>query len=169
VSRDKKNELFYLVDEEDKVIGTIIRSKAHSNKNAIHRSISIIAINDKNQMLLQKRSKLKDTFPGFWTLSVTGHVTYGQTYKEAARRELFEELRIKIPLKFLRKILLKMTRETEYSAVYEIMPKGIPSLVADPDEIDEVGWIDIKNLKKFIKENKVTEDALLILKATNYI
>ena len=165
---DDHNEQFYLVDKRDRPIGKIPRSKAHSSPQYIHRSICILVLNNKSQLLLQKRSKNKDTYPNFWTLSVTGHVTYGQTYLQAAKRELFEELGLKAPLKRLTKLLLSLPNETEYSTIYQTSIVNT-NIVPDFQEISNISWVDISQLNDFSRKNLITPDALFVLRALKYL
>lgn len=44
------------------------------------------------EMLLQKRSLSKENHPGFWDISVAGHIDTGETALEAAVRECREEI-----------------------------------------------------------------------------
>lgn len=46
------------------------------------------------EVLLQKRSMTKDSFPGCLDISSAGHLDAGEAYDDAARRELSEELGI---------------------------------------------------------------------------
>ena len=62
---DDPNELFYLVDVNDEVIGSIKRSEAHGDKTKIHRAVYVLVTNDNNQMLFQRRSLKKDLYAGF--------------------------------------------------------------------------------------------------------
>ena len=71
---DNQNELFDIVDEDDQVIGQATRGEVHRNKNLIHRSIGVCVFNSKGEIYLQKRSSTKDTDPGKWTISCSGHV-----------------------------------------------------------------------------------------------
>lgn len=165
--KDQPQELFHLVDENDKRLGFVSRQKAHRDISKIHRSICIIVINRKNQILFQKRSEFKDTFPGFWTLSVTGHVHYGETYLNAAKRELFEELGIKSELRFLKKILLHLPSETEFCSIYKT---NIDNDKINPDrnEITTTLWVELSQIPDFVNENNLTPDALQILRGLNY-
>lgn len=165
--KDQPQELFHLVDENDKQLGFISRQKAHRNPSKIHRSICIIVINNKSQILFQKRSRSKDTFPGFWTLSVTGHVHYGETYLKAAKRELLEELRVKSKLKFIKKILLYLPSETEFCSIYKT---AIPTdrINYDSDEITATLWVGLSQISAFTKKNNLTPDALQILRTRKY-
>ena len=111
---DNPEEVFYWVDENDQELGSMTRAEAHSGSNKIHRSIHVLLFNEQGQILLQKRSKHKDKYPNLWCLSVGGHVTYGQSYKEAAQREAQEELGIEInELKLINHSLLELPEERE--------------------------------------------------------
>lgn len=161
-------EQFHLVDKQDHPIGQISRIKAHSSLVYIHRSICILILNNKFQLLLQKRSENKDTYPNYWTLSVTGHVSYGQTYFQAAKRELFEELNLKAPLKRLAKILLSLPNETEYSTIYQACILDT-NIVPNSQEIVNISWVNISQLNDFSRKNLITPDALQILHRLHYI
>ena len=57
-----------------------------------HRAVHIWLYNDRRELLLQKRSRQKDTHPGMWDVSCAGHLTAGDDSRTAAVRELHEEL-----------------------------------------------------------------------------
>lgn len=86
-------ELFDVVDENDRVIAQKTRRYVHEN-NLVHRAVHILVFNRHRDCLLQKRSVWKDRHPGVWDSSAAGHVDAGESYDEAARRELREELGI---------------------------------------------------------------------------
>lgn len=165
---DDPNEYFYLVDENDKEIGKIKRSEAHASRKKIHRSSYVVVTNSKKELLLQKRSMKKDLQPGFWGMSVGGHVTYGQTYKEAAEREIQEELGISLPLTFVVKKLISSPEEIEYSSIFSASTDKTP-VDFDRDEIDEVRWVPIKKLKEFVGREKVSNGAKSVIKILTYI
>ena len=60
-----------------------------------HRTVSIFVVNSYGEILLEKRSPLKDLFPGLYDIP-GGHLTLGQTPLVAARQELEEELGLEI-------------------------------------------------------------------------
>ena len=51
-----------------------------------------------NQMLIQQRQPYKKGWPNMWDLTVGGSALKGESSFQAAERELFEELGIKIDL-----------------------------------------------------------------------
>jgi 16S rRNA (adenine1518-N6/adenine1519-N6)-dimethyltransferase len=57
----------------------------------------MLIFNSRGELLLQRRSMWKDRNPGRWDSSAAGHLDSGETYAEAARRELREELGVEAP------------------------------------------------------------------------
>jgi isopentenyldiphosphate isomerase len=86
----KGSELLYRVSEDDSILGPVERSIAHRDQ-ILHRSGMIFLIRSDGKILLQQRSLTRATFPGCWDSSGSFHVTFGESYEQAARRELFEE------------------------------------------------------------------------------
>ncbi len=89
----KAGEIFDVVDAGDNVTGTATRSEVHEKK-LIHRAVHVFVFNKRGDLLLQKRSALKDCCPSLWDSSVAGHLDSGENYVAAASRELGEEMGI---------------------------------------------------------------------------
>lgn len=165
---DDLQELFYLVNKDDKILGSVKRKKAHADKTKIHRSVFVIVLNSKNQILLQKRSLHKDTAPGHWTISVGGHVTFGDTYRQAALKEAKEELDIAPKIKFVTKTHSNLGYEQEMSVIYQTKLDKTPTNF-DKTEISELKWVNLKDLPKFVKTNPVSPGCLHVLTTMKYI
>lgn len=89
----KDAEIFDVVDENDAVTGQATRGEVHA-KGLLHRAIHVFAVNRRGEILLQRRSLLKDSHPGVWDSSVSGHLDAGEPYETAVVRELEEEMGI---------------------------------------------------------------------------
>jgi len=89
----KDAEVFDVVDENDQVMGQATRAEVHA-QGLMHRAVHVFVVGKNGQLLLQKRSMLKDVHPGTWDSSVAGHVDAGETYEQAVVRELEEEMGI---------------------------------------------------------------------------
>ena len=64
-----------------------------------HRATYVFVFNSKGQLYVQERTLNKDLFPGYFDPATGGVVTEGESYDEAAYRELAEELGINnVPL-----------------------------------------------------------------------
>ena len=59
------------------------------------RDAKVRKVEGRWQVLLQKRSENKDSFPGLLDISSAGHLDPGETYESGAWRELSEELGIR--------------------------------------------------------------------------
>lgn len=117
-------ELFDVVDDQDLVLRAEPRDTVHVN-NLLHRAVHMILLNSKNHVLLQKRSIWKDRNPGLWDSSAAGHVDSGETYREAALRELREELGIPSPpLKRIGKLMPCRQTGWEFIEVYTGVHEG---------------------------------------------
>lgn len=72
-----------------------LKDEAHQN-GWFHPTVHVWFYTSTPALLLQKRSLSKQTFPGFWDVSVAGHVSYGESILEAALREVKEEIGLDI-------------------------------------------------------------------------
>lgn len=131
------DEILTRVTEEDAVLGPVPRSLCHADRNVIHRSVHVLVVSPDGRILLQKRSMRKDTQPGKWDTSVGGHVGYGQSYEEAARREAEEELGLRLEaLDFLYPSRIRNEVESENIQTFLHISPG--PFRHDPEEIDEI-------------------------------
>ncbi len=96
-------EVFDVVDEEDRVTGTLTRNEVHAN-GARHRAVHMLIFNGKGELFLQKRAPWKEINPGVWDSSAAGHLDSGENYEAAAHRELEEELGVEAVLKRIGKL-----------------------------------------------------------------
>lgn len=87
------NEIFDIVDSDDRVVGQATRAEVHARK-LFHRAVHILIFTPGGTLILQRRSLAKDTCPGLLSSSCAGHVDSGESYGFAALRELEEELGI---------------------------------------------------------------------------
>ena len=91
VLKNEKVEYFDVVDIFDRVVGLAPREYIHANK-LFHRAVHVFVFNNQGDIFLQKRSMNKDSAPGKWVSSCSGHVDSGEDYDASARRELSEEI-----------------------------------------------------------------------------
>jgi 16S rRNA (adenine1518-N6/adenine1519-N6)-dimethyltransferase len=111
------NELFPVVDKNDRILRDASRSEVHGN-NLLHRAVHILIFNPAGEVYLQQRSRWKDRHPLKWDSSAAGHVNVAESYDETARRELEEELGISIPLKKISKLPASERTDQEFVWLY---------------------------------------------------
>ncbi|PYJ47837.1 MAG: ribosomal RNA small subunit methyltransferase A [Verrucomicrobia bacterium] len=110
-------ERFPVVDKNDRILRYAPRSEVHGN-NLRHRAIHVLIFNQADEVYLQQRSRWKDRHPLKWDSSAAGHVGDGESYDEAAERELQEELGAKINLKRILKIPASTRTDHEFIWLY---------------------------------------------------
>lgn len=80
----------YIVDLSGNIIGEDSRENIHK-KGLLHREVNVWFHTPNKQIIFQKRSKTKDTFPSLLSTTVGGHVEIGMDFLETAVSETFEE------------------------------------------------------------------------------
>lgn len=143
-------EILILVNEEDNIIGTEEKLKAHID-GLLHRAFSVMIFNNKGQLLIQKRAKNKYHSAGLWANSCCGHPRLGEDNTEAAQRRLQEELGFSCDLVKISelKYSLKLQNglyEKEYTHIFAGTYEG--NIEPNPDEVSEIKWESLGKLQK---------------------
>lgn len=132
-------EWFDVVDEHDGVIGRALRSEVH-RLGLRHRAVHLLVFNPRGEVFLQQRSLTKDTAPGLWDSSSSGHLNVGEGYAGAVVRELIEELGVQpisIP-ELLFALSASPATGMEFCRVYRTVHPG--PFVFHPSEVRGGGW-----------------------------
>ena len=150
-----KEDIFDIVDENDKVISSALRSEVHL-RGFFHRASHVLIFSDESQdrkILLQKRSARKDLYPNLYTSSCSGHVDSGETYDIAVVREMFEETGLSVEisqLRYIGKLSPSVETGNEFTSVYEfICSENSPSVVR-PEEVASLDWVKESDFRKMI-------------------
>ena len=144
-------DIFDVVDQNDNVRRQEARAVVHREK-LLHRAVHIFVFNQEGQLYLQRRSMSKDTAPGKWVSSCSGHVDSGEDYDEAAVRELVEEIGLENPSDLVRSFKEAPCKQTGYEFVWVYTCRSEGPFALDPSEISEGKWIDVDELKQWLKE-----------------
>lgn len=146
-------EYFDLLDKTGKPLGQTKERAAVHRDGDWHPSVHIWVVHE-NKILLQRRRQDKESFPGMLDLACTGHVDAGESYLQAAVRELKEELNLTAAETdftelFTQKLMVKedfgngLFISNEINKVYLLHP-AVPlnTLSYQKSEIDELVWVD---------------------------
>jgi isopentenyl-diphosphate delta-isomerase type 1 len=143
-------EIFDIVDENDQVIGQRPRREVHRDGYK-HRAVHVLVFNLRGEVFLQKRSMSKDTHPGVWDSSSSGHLDCGEDYDACAGRELREEIGLVItqPQQRLFKIDACVETGQEFVWVYKLNSEGPFNL--HPEEIERGEWFAPEHIAQWIQ------------------
>ncbi|MDA9830614.1 16S rRNA (adenine(1518)-N(6)/adenine(1519)-N(6))-dimethyltransferase RsmA [Akkermansiaceae bacterium] len=142
-------EMLAVVDRDDNVVGSERRDVIHRD-GLKHRAVHIFAFNQKGEIFLQKRSRLKDSCPGLWDSSAAGHVDAGEEYDACAARELEEELGLAgHDLREVGKLGAHANTGWEHVRLYATLAKGrirFPCV-----EIEYGEWFGMSQIEEWVK------------------
>ena len=99
-------EQVILVDEQDIPIGLMGKLEVHQ-KALLHRAFSVFILNDKGEIMLQRRAAGKYHSPLLWTNTCCSHPREGESTIEAGRRRLKEEMGFEVPLRDVASFIYK--------------------------------------------------------------
>ena len=131
-----ETEILDIVDIDDNVIGQAPRHRVHA-ESLRHRAVHVFVFNTQGELFIQLRSKRKDTYPGYYDSSASGHLESGEQYDSCATRELLEELRLNVYIRHLQKHFLVTACEPlgwEFIWLYSIKGDFCPE--PNPAEIE---------------------------------
>ncbi len=154
-------EIFDVVNEEDKIIGKATRKEVHKKK-LIHRSVMFFIFDKKGRVLVTQRTRAKDMFPEYWSITLGGHVSSGETYEEAVAREAWEEAKVKEKPFFITSFKKRIPEEKENSMIYSFVTSQKPEL--DKNELKRGKFMTIKEIKEKIKNEKFLPETDFLLK-----
>jgi len=139
-------ELFDIVDERNNVIGQELRTVAH-RRGLWHRSVNVFLFTRDGKLLVQRRSKTKETFPGALDCSVGEHARAGEICAQTAVRGLQEEVGVAgIELTPLMEFIVPShIYDNEIGQLYEgiVEPADVRF---DPGEIENVAYYSLDEL-----------------------
>ena len=149
-------EFLDIVNKDGKKTGLVCeRGKVH-DLNLLHWEVVVFIVNDKGEILLQKRSANKRFYPNKYAL-LSGLVISGETIEEAAKREIKEELGLEINISDLNVMEenLALTRIFYVKCNYKESDFKIQK-----SELSKVKWYNIDTIIDMINSN----DSSIIIK-----
>jgi|GEM_PF-328021 len=158
---DELTEKFEELDRYGNPTGKIVTREFAHNYGIYHKAASLFIINEKNEILLQKRSKTKIRNGGLWDIAVSGHVRYGEDDISSLIRETEEEVGINLDPKSI-KFLVKDKENRQFSEKFidniytNIYVMHTRSKIKDIKnlEVDGIKFVTLSNLKEMMKTYK---------------
>ena len=164
-------ELFDVRDPEGNVTG-VARERALVHMNGDLHGTAHVWVARRNEksgwdILLQKRSRSKDSYPGRYDISSAGHLQAGDDFLPSALRELEEELGIRAgegQLEFVGFHRVDMEEvfygkkfcNREISAVYIYRESvDIERLTLQEEEVESVMWMDYEECLRAVEKGSI--------------
>lgn len=154
-------EFFDVLSEKGEYIGEVeSREKCHK-EGLWHKAVTLFIVNNKKQVLLQRRSKNKKLWPDMWDITAGGHVLSGEFGFQSVIRETKEELGIDLDKKDITFIGTAISTNIKEDIInnhfneFYIVNKDIDEtqLTLQEEEVSEVKWVEKNEIVERIKNN----------------
>lgn len=163
-------EILDIVDENGVPTGEMVeRERAHRD-GIRHRTSHVWLLRKREgrvQVLLQKRSEKKDSYPDCYDISSAGHIPAGVGFVPSALRELEEELGVTAAAEelifcgqrnftFQDEFHGKPFRDHQVSNVYVLwLDREEGQFLLQKEEVAEVRWYDYEECVALVRENRI--------------
>lgn len=139
--------------KKEKLNKTFIREQGEPELGEYKLSVHVWILNNKGELLIQKRNENLTRNPGKWAYT-GGAVDTKETSLQAALRETEEELGIEVDNDKI-EFLLSFKREHGFVDVWLIKEDiDIKDIKLQENEVSEVKWVAIKELEELMEKEK---------------
>ena len=157
-----KDETVQIVNEENTEIAAVSR-RIMREQQLIHRACYILVFNQAGDLFVQKRTKTKDVYPGYYDVAAGGVVLAGESYEESAERELAEELGIEgVELTPCFDNYFEDTTNKVWGRVFRCKHEGPFTL--QKEEIESGGFMNVTQILNAADSQLFTPDGIDILR-----
>ena len=154
-------EFFDVCDEHGEPTGEIVDRETAHREGIRHRTAHVWILRQRGgrtELLLQKRSRNKDSFPGLYDTSSAGHIPAGAEPLASALRELEEELGLHAAPEELtligtdsvcyeKRFHGRLFRDNEFIRVYLYTGTvDTAALRLQEEEVERVDWFDLEEV-----------------------
>ncbi len=144
-----------IVNDKGEVIGKAPRSECHRNKDLLHPVVHLHVVNNKKQILLQKRSAKKLIQPDKWDTAVGGHIGIGETLDVALKREASEEISLS-DFQAQHLSTYKWESDVETELVFMFITSSNNEFNIHNEEVDECRFWTLKEIAQNLGKNIFT-------------
>lgn len=159
-------EILDLVDENDTVIGSKPRSRIYAEGLNNFRVVNAFVVNSEGKIWIPRRAADKRLFPMGLDMSMGGHVESGESYEDAFKRELEEELNLNAettPYSLLGHLNPNKDGVSAFMNVYEIRSDKVSDY--NKKDFIEYYWLTPQELlDKLAKGDKSKDDLPKLVK-----
>ena len=155
---EEQNEV---IDEYGNTL-TITSRQEIKEKKLRHKASFIILKNSKNQYFIAQRSATKRVYPLKWAFGAGGAVMANESYDDAAKRELEEELGVKEKVEYLFDFSFDSNEIHYLAKVYEVIFDK--EVIIDKTEYEIGKWANDKEIFEMEKKGEFCPDSILYFK-----
>ncbi|MER6039148.1 NUDIX domain-containing protein [Streptomyces sp. NPDC001835] len=154
------DEVVERVDAQDRALGPVSRRDA-VRKGWLHRIAVAVCHDRQGRILVHRRADQVSRFPGCYEVGIGGALGVGESYEQAATRELEEELGVSVAVRYRFKFLNRSGLSPHWLGVCDaVVPRAV---MPNSGEVAWHGWLNESDLPRILQEWTFTPDSPEIL------
>jgi isopentenyl-diphosphate Delta-isomerase len=144
------------VDDSGAALGIEEKEVCHAGDGVRHKAYLVMIFDERNRLMLARRSRYKTLWPGFWDGTAASHYYSGESHDAGVVRRIAEETGLACPEP---KLLLTFAYEARYEDVgieKEVcdvfLASGVDTsrIPLNPAEISECRFADVPEIERMI-------------------
>ncbi len=147
-------ELWDIYDINRNKTGKTVMRGCLLGQGEFHLAVQVCIFNSNGEMLIQQRQPFKDDWSNMWDITAAGSALAGETSRQAAQRELFEELGIDIDFSDVRP-RCTVNFDQGFCDVYAVLVDvDSETLVLQKEEVQAVKWANMQQILEMIDKGE---------------
>lgn len=157
-----EQEQIWQVDEHDTPIGPVGRDDSR-RQGLRYRMVRVSVEEPGGLILIQKRAAAKKSYPNCWDTAAGGNSNYPETYEQAARRELSEEIGLvtddleEVAYFYGEHVDPQGAKMNRFTKVYRAVVPKDTQFTLQESEVSETKWVTRQELLKIAETGNVTD------------
>lgn len=147
-------ELVDLYDENRAPLGRTAERYAQKAPGEYRAVVHVCVFDRAGRLLIQQRTAEKRLWPGQWDVSVGGGVDAGETSRQAAEREFWEELGVKLDLAGLRPSLTVNFEEGFDDFFLVEREISLETLTLQAEEVAQVRYVTLEEACAMVDDGR---------------
>lgn len=147
------------VDDQDQMLSIRSRLEAHTGAGILHRAFSVFLFGGNGRLLIQKRSRNKSLWPGYWSNSCCSHPRPGEDTSSSAVRRISEELRVHSQVQYVYKFRYQARYEergSEHEICSVFLARSSDAVAINEYEVEQIDWVLPAELDERVARSPLT-------------
>lgn len=145
-----------VVDEKNSPVGSVSEEELYARK-VNHRVTHVIAGNSKGELFLVQLSAQAPFCPGYWCTSAHGTVFEGESYEQAAQRQVKDWLGVSVELVKLHESVYDHYKMRKFVHVFRC---NTSSILLNPERAITGRWFSVADIKDMVRKNQLVHPEL---------
>jgi len=141
-----------IIDDNNVVLGKTTQEDIYKRK-LNHRIVHVFVVHpETGEVYFQKRAETKSFLPGYYCTSAGGHVQAGESYLQAAARELKEEIGLETPLQKVHSMIFISDQHKRFIEIF--VTEATEGIHFADGEVSSGEWLALHTAHELVWKNE---------------